>query len=76
MSKLCGNLEGTVEDNYYCIPKTSQCPITKITQDDSGNLALGFEAEDGLPILNLLVSEGEGPCVYYKDHYNSAKDKK
>ena len=53
--------------DMFCIPDGAQCPITKVDFDSTdGSLKVSRDPSDGLPIIQLFLTEG-APCICIKD---------
>ena len=62
--KLCG-IDGDDEEYVLCIPKGSQCPITKVWFNGDQTLQTSTESSH-YPITDLVLSQGGKPCVHYQ----------
>lgn len=63
--KVCGNPKAdTPESRIFCIPDYIKCPITDITFDSKGEVVVKRDADLGMPIINLQLSQNGPPCIY------------
>lgn len=72
--KLCGNPGAATNERLICIPTDSECPVTHVTFDARGYVSLSYDSSDGLPVVHMVLTQGNGPCIYYHENYNKAKD--
>jgi hypothetical protein len=70
MSKLCGTDANKLE-HVFCIPSSSDCPLTKISFSDNGILELSTDASNGAALIDLMLSEGGPPCLHDNEYFNS-----
>jgi len=75
MTKLCGSPTGK-EGEVFCIPPGSLCPITEIQFDKQGKLVKSIDLSLGQPLVNVQLSQGGQPCIYYDYDHNALASKK
>ena len=62
---VCGNpKKDTPASRIFCVPKNVDCPITDISFDKDGKAIAKMDADLGMPIINLQLSQKGAPCIY------------
>lgn len=58
----------------FCIPATSQCPITHIEIAAGGAITTSTDPKHGLPIIDVVLSQGGEPC-FREENFNNDLEK-
>lgn len=70
MTKLCGADKNNFE-HVFCIPSTSDCPLTKVSFSSNGLLETSNDVHNGAALIDMTLSEGGPPCMHDNEHYNT-----